>query len=257
MSDKRRPDPLFINSLEKGLLVLKAFTADTPEMALGEIATETGLSKSSVQRLCHTLHMLGYLHKDQTTKRFRPTLKYLDFTYSYLYSDTLVRLATPRLIDLGRKLLITVNLAELDGNDIVYTIRNPHTPAPYYTSLLGRRVPAILTTGGRVLLSYKTDDEVRSIIDSWDGENPLSMTGRIIDDRRKILEEIQLARKQGYCITESLSLSSSIINIAVPVLDGRGNPIAALHSPLPASEWDRERIVREILPHLAETASSI
>lgn len=257
MTETKRPDPLFINSLEKGLLVLKAFTPDSPEMTLGEIAEATGCSKSSVQRLCHTLHMLGYLQKDEKSKRFRPALKYLDFSWCYLHSDPLVRLATPRLIDLGMKLKITVNMAELDGTDIVFTIRNPHSRAPYYSTFLGRRVPAVLTTAGRVLLSFKSDEEVQEIIESWDGQNPLYLTNKVIDDRDKIMEEIQLARKQGYSITESLGASSSLINISVPVMDSRGNPIAAIQVPLLASEWDRERIVQEILPHMIETANSI
>ncbi len=236
---------------------MRAFTPESTEMTLGEIALKTELSKSSVQRLCHTLHELGYLQKEEKSKSFRPTLKYLDFSWSYLHSDQLVRLATPRLIDLGRKLKITVNLAELDGTDIVFTIRNPYNQAPYYSTFLGRRVPAVLTTPGRVLLSFKTDDEVRAIVDSWDGTNPLFLTYKVIDDRDKIFEEILLARKQGYCISESQGASSSLINIAVPVIDGRGNPLAAIQSPMAASEWDRERIVREVLPHLVEAANSI
>lgn len=257
MSNEKKSDPLFINSLEKGLSVLQAFSPENPEMSLGEIAQAAGCTKSSAQRLCHTLHLLGYLQKDEKTKHFSPTLKYLDFAWSYLHSDSLVRMATPRLIELGRKLQTTVNLAQLDGSDVVFTIRNPYHSAPYYSTFLGRRVPAVLTTPGRVLLAFKSDEEIQAIIDAWDGKNPLYLTNKVIDDRAMILEEILQARRQGYCITESLGTGGSMINISVPVLDARGNPVAALHAPLPASEWDKERIVKEMLPHLIEAAHSI
>lgn len=257
MKESSRQDPLFINSLEKGLIVLKAFTESSPEMTLGELSQETGITKSSAQRFCHTLTILGLLKKNEKTKRYRPTLKYLDFASCYLSSDHLVRLANSKLIELSRRFNITVNLAQLDGNDIVYSIRVPNSKAPHATTLLGSRRPAILTTGGRIILSYKTDDEINQIIDEWDGVNPMFLSQKVISDRSEILEEIRKARRQGYCFSEQRGGNHSLINVSVPILDGRGQPIAAVHSSLLTSEWNQEKAIKELLPHLIETANSI
>lgn len=49
-------------------------------MGLGEIAAVSGLDKSTVQRVTHTLHRLGYLEKSAETRRFSLGKKLLDDT---------------------------------------------------------------------------------------------------------------------------------------------------------------------------------
>ena len=116
------PHPLFVNSLEKGLRVLLAFGASHPEMGVTEIAARTGLDKSAAQRFSNTLCALGYLAKNPRTRRYRPAIKCLDFAQAYLWTDALLKIASPRLIELGGRLGETVNLARIDGPDIVYEI---------------------------------------------------------------------------------------------------------------------------------------
>src|SRR5687767_5500430 len=55
MNDEERPDLLFNQSLEKGLAVLSAFGATRRTMTLADVAAATGMSKSSAQRMVHTL----------------------------------------------------------------------------------------------------------------------------------------------------------------------------------------------------------
>src|SRR5438128_2735940 len=56
-------DPLFNQSLEKGLEVLRAFSAVHRTLTLSEVAGLTGMTKSSAQRTVHTLESLGYIDK--------------------------------------------------------------------------------------------------------------------------------------------------------------------------------------------------
>jgi DNA-binding IclR family transcriptional regulator len=58
-TELQRPDPLFNQSLEKGLEVLRAFNAVHRTLTLAELAELTGMTKSSAQRTVHTLERLG------------------------------------------------------------------------------------------------------------------------------------------------------------------------------------------------------
>ena len=73
-------DPLFNQSLEKGLAVLRAFDATHRTMTLADIAVAAGMNKASAQRTVHTLQVLGYIGKHPQTRRFRLPVSYTHLT---------------------------------------------------------------------------------------------------------------------------------------------------------------------------------
>ncbi|SFU26311.1 IclR helix-turn-helix domain-containing protein [Paraburkholderia aspalathi] len=88
-----RDNPLFVQVLEKGIDVLRSFTAQRKTMTLGEIAEVTSLSKSSVQRLVFSLEAMGYIAKHAKTHRFHLTPQVMAIGYNYLAADSLVDVA--------------------------------------------------------------------------------------------------------------------------------------------------------------------
>src|SRR5688572_19818452 len=187
MSGREKQDTLFVASLEKGMRVMRAFDASRPELGLTEIAEIVGLDKSATQRLTNTLHKTGYLSKDPETRRFRPSLKFLELAFAYSWSDPLVQLAIPKLIELGRMLGERVNAARLDGSDIVYVIRIPTQFTSFPAMLVGRRVPALTTSSGRVLIANFSAEKRRQAVETW----PLAQaTPKTTMDRVAIASEI-------------------------------------------------------------------
>src|SRR5205823_12784407 len=61
---------LFVNSVEKAMIVLKAFDASKPRLTLSQIATLSDMDLSGAQRFTYTLVNLGYLRKDEATKTY-------------------------------------------------------------------------------------------------------------------------------------------------------------------------------------------
>ncbi|MEO7030286.1 MAG: helix-turn-helix domain-containing protein, partial [Acidobacteriaceae bacterium] len=53
-------DPNFMASLARGLLVIQAFTPQTPQMTISQISVRTGLSRAAVRRCLYTLSKLGF-----------------------------------------------------------------------------------------------------------------------------------------------------------------------------------------------------
>ena len=121
MSDHN--NPLFNQSLEKGLAVLRGFGAARRTMNLADIAQVAGISKSSAQRMIHTLEELGYVRKHPQSRRFQLTPKVMEIGYNYLAADILVDVANPYLAELNQITGETVNLTEPDGLDMVYVAR--------------------------------------------------------------------------------------------------------------------------------------
>lgn len=89
----------YVQSLARGLAVIRAFDADRPVMTLTEVASRTGLTRATARRFLHTLVELGYVRTDGKT--FALTAKVLQLGYAYLSGLSLPQLAQPHLEELS------------------------------------------------------------------------------------------------------------------------------------------------------------
>ncbi|WP_339488655.1 IclR family transcriptional regulator [Pseudomonas rhizophila] len=251
MSDN--PHPLFNQSLEKGLAVLRAFNASRRTMNLADIAQAAEINKSSAQRMIHTLEELGYVRKHPQTKRFQLTPKVMEIGYNYLAADTLVDVANPFLAELAQATGETTNLTEPDGLDMVYVAR---FVAPKFIPIhmpIGSRIPMYCTGSGRAFLSALPDDELTGALQASDRKRHTQYTLTEIDD---IIEQIETTRRRGYAINkEELFLGD--MSIAAPIIGSQGLPVAAVHVVVPSSRWTMEEAERKLAPAVIECARAI
>jgi IclR family transcriptional regulator, pca regulon regulatory protein len=62
----------FVQSVERGLAVIRAFTADRPSLTVSEIAHEIGLTRTPVRRFVLTLDGLGYVQGNSNRFQLTP-----------------------------------------------------------------------------------------------------------------------------------------------------------------------------------------
>jgi IclR family pca regulon transcriptional regulator len=148
--DERGGD--FVQSLARGLAAIRAFDAEHPAQTLSDVARRAGVSRAAARRLLHTLVELGYASTDGRLFRLRP--KVLELGFSYLHGTGLWGAAQPPMVELVERIHESCSAAVLDGEDIVYVARVPtRTRIMSITLGLGSRLPAHLTSMGRVLLA--------------------------------------------------------------------------------------------------------
>ncbi len=246
-------NPLFVSSLAKAVKVLYAFGGNKSRLTATEIARASGLDSSAAQRFIFSLRMLGFLDRDERTKRYKLSARLLDFAYLFLRSDPVVAVAHPHLVELARASGEDVNLSILDEADVIYVARVLRRNARVLPSLVGGRMPSFCTSNGRVLLAHLEPGMAAQIIRSAD-RRPL--TRATIVDPRLILERIAEAREQGYCIVEGES-ERDVVSVAVPIIDVEGRPVAAINTPLVKGTRNRSSIQRELIPGLRRTAEVI
>ncbi|MDT8904826.1 transcriptional regulator, IclR family [Pseudomonas sp. NFACC32-1] len=247
------PHPLFNQSLEKGLAVLRAFNASRRTMNLADIAQAAAINKSSAQRMIHTLEELGYVRKHPQTKRFQLTPKVMEIGYNYLAADTLVDVANPFLAELAQATGETTNLTEPDGLDMVYVAR---FVAPKFIPIhmpIGSRIPMYCTGSGRALLSALPDDELTAVLHASERKRHTQYTLTAVDD---IIEQIETTRRRGYA-TNKEELFLGDMSIAAPIIGSQGLPVAAVHVVVPSSRWTMEEAERKLAPAVIECARAI
>ncbi|WP_193370368.1 IclR family transcriptional regulator [Pelagibius marinus] len=248
-----KQNTLFVGSLAKGLRVLEAFDEEHQALSLADLSRLMGMDKSATQRLTNTLHMTGYLLKDEATKRFRPSHKFLEMAYAYSWSDPVVQLAMPKLIELSGRLGETVNMAEFSGSDIVYVIRIPCQRTGFGATLVGRRLPALSTSSGRAMLAALPPAERKICIKNW----PIrKATAQTILDRAAIARIIDEAAEKGFAIAQGEFMINEI-GVAAPVIGADGRPVATVQCSVSAYHWTPKKVEREIVPLLLDTANAI
>jgi IclR family transcriptional regulator, pca regulon regulatory protein len=241
----------FVQSLERGLAVIRAFGADDPELTLSDVARRTGLTRAAARRFLLTLCDLGYVRTDG--KQFALTPRVLDLGYAFLSSLTLPEVAEPHLERLAAELRESSSVSVLDGDEIVYVGRVPTSRIMRVAINVGTRFPAYATSMGRVLLAGLSDDALAAYL-ARAGIRPL--TPRAIDNAGDLARELDRVREQGWALVDQ-ELEEGLRSIAAPVHDASGRTIAAVNVSAHASRVSTEDVRATLLPPLLETARRI
>lgn len=244
-------DRLFVEALWRGFRVLEAFSQAPRPMSLSEIAALSGLDKSGVQRIVHTLVQCGYLERQ--SEGVALGRKLLDRSFDYLRSNPIIQQAVPILADLRRTIKERVDLSLFDDLSMLYVVRMQSKRDTFYAHLVGRRVPTFCSSGGRSVLSHLPDDRVMDILLRSDRRKYTPRTTVEIDE---ILARIEQVRTSGY----SLALEEVLVGeiaVAAAVLDHSGAPIGAIHVAASLAEWEPEDFVARAGPLVTAAAAGL
>ena len=157
----------FVQSLERGLAVIRSFDGDNPELTLSDVSRRTGLTRAAARRFLLTLVELGYVHHDGRAFSLRPSV--LDLGFAYLSSMGLPEVAMPHMETLVTTVQESSSMSVLDGDSIVYIARVPTRRRIMTVAIaVGTRFPAYATSMGRVLLAGLAPDDLDAAIAGLD-----------------------------------------------------------------------------------------
>ena len=241
----------FVQSLERGLSVIRAFDAEHPELTLSDVARATGLTRAAARRFLLTLCDLGYVRSDG--RRFALTARVLELGYAYLSALTLPEVAEPHLEQLVAEVRESSSLSVLDGDDIVYVARVPTSRIMRVAISVGTRFPAYATSMGRVLLGGLSDDDLTAYLERVD-LRPL--TARTLATEAELRGELARIRAQGWALVDQ-ELEEGLRSVAAPIHDRDGRVVAAVNVSAHASRATKDVVRKTLLPPLLETAARI
>jgi IclR family transcriptional regulator, pca regulon regulatory protein len=247
-----------IQSVARALAILELFNERRPYLSTTEIAELTALNRATAYRFCQTLLSLGYL-EEVAPRRFRPGLKAVSLARAALSSRELPDLALPYLRELRETTGETVNMALLDGADVVYVSRLLSHHLLALRLFVGSRLPVYASSLGRAMLAFLSDDEVQDLLS---GMTFTKFTRHTIVDRQALLAELHRIRARGYAINDQ-ELVLGIRGIAAPIFGVGGRPIAAVNlsiaHPLPVKEIEVEfaALLLETVRAITELATQL
>jgi IclR family pca regulon transcriptional regulator len=246
-----RRDTDFVQSLQRGLAVIRAFDSERPALTLSEVAHATGLARAAARRFLLTLVELGYMRTED--RRFMLTPKVLELGHAYLSSLTLPEISLPYLRDFVAEVRESSSLAVLDGDHIVYIARVPAKRIMSVSISVGTRFPAYATSLGRVLIAGRDEAWVKDFLANAALE---PITARTITDPKRLGAEIARVRGQGWAMVDQ-ELEEGIRSLAAPIHDATGRVVAAVNASAHASRWSVDAMLEQLLPRLLEAAAAI
>ncbi len=241
----------YVQSLERGLAVIRAFGADTPSLTLSEVARATGLTRAATRRFLLTLGDLGYVRSDG--RRFELTARVLELGYAFLSSLSLPEVAEPHLERLVAEVHESSSVSVLDGDDIVYVARVPTARIMRVSINVGTRFPAYATSMGRVMLAGLPAGELDACLARVQLRR---LSARTITREAALREELDRVRTQGWAMVDQ-ELEEGLRSVAAPIRDRAGRVVAAVNLSAHASRTPAEAMRRDMLPPLLATAERI
>ena len=241
----------FVQSLARGLAVLRAFDGEHAALNIAGIAARARMSRAAARRLILTLEHLGYVRASGRDYTLGPRV--LELGFGYIGSHRLTDVAQPLLEALAHRIQFSCSLAVLDGQSIVYVLRVPVQRLMTVALGAGARLPAYCASMGRVLLAGLAPPEAAAWIEAC---RPVAHTQHTITDPRRLQQLIEAARSQGHAYVEQ-ELELGLCSIAVPVLDRDARVIAALNASMPFHDDVRRQALGRVLPELRSTAAEL
>ena len=244
-------------SLERGLAILSSFHSERALIGVSELSRELELSRSTAHRYVATLAKLGYLQQDADSKRYRLGPKVLDLGFSAINSMDVREISAPYLRQLSDETGFTVNLAILDGPDVVY-IERCRTAGPGQREIdlnlhVGSRLPAYCTAMGKAILAFVPHERLEAIIERIEfvprGPNTLTSAAAF----RAELEKIRVS---GIAVNDE-ELAYGLRSIAAPIHSHAGEVVAALNLAVHRTMVSMDELIARYGPPVAQTARDI
>lgn len=241
----------YIQSLERGLQMIQAFSQQHRALTVTEAAKLTGLSRPAARRILLTLEHLGFA--ESTNGVYSLTARTLSLGFAYLSSNNSWSIAHPFMREFVNKTGESCSISILDDIDILYVARISAKRIMSINLDVGSRLPAYATSMGHVLLAYLPEAELEKYLDAFELNK---FTDKTITDKEELKKVLDDVRQKAWGGVDQ-QFEDGLRSIAVPIRDGNGKVIAAINCSVHAGRVSKKVLREEFLPVLKECADNI
>lgn len=230
--------------------IIEILAVSDHPMSLTEIVTESGISKTTVYRLLHTLHERHYVEKD-SNNCYRIGIKLIETASNHINRLELQTESKPVLATLREGLNLAAHLGILDGMNVVYVEKLDLYPTTRLYTQIGYRSPAYCSSMGKCMLSSLSGEDLDEILFHFKFEQ---FTPNTITSAAELKQYLKKVRKQGYAMDDQEYMTGHRC-IGAPVFDYRGDVIASISASGPITQLTDEKVdyvIKEVKRAAAE-----
>ncbi len=247
-------DSRYVQSVERVFNILEIMAGEGAPITVTELAEKVHLKISTVHRLLSTLLHRGYVEQEEDNK-YRLGLKLMEIGNSVLYYSDIRTVARPFLEELMDRCNETVNLAILDGTDVVYIdqVESKNLIIVKMLAQVGNRGPVHCTSSGKALVAFLPEDKVEETIAKLD---LAKYTNETITDLENLRKELKRVREDGYAVDWG-EREEHVRCIAAPIFDHDGRAIASISISGPSTRITTYYMKNELVDLIQDTAKRL
>jgi DNA-binding IclR family transcriptional regulator len=226
----------FIQSLDRGLLILQSVAQSKQPVSLGEFADLLKIDRSSAFRLAQTLRRRGFLACPAGRKDYILGPAMWTLSHQYDWSNMLVRVAHQQLKSIANELNETAHLAVREGKNALF-IDSAHTNHIIAVAgQSGELVPLYCTAHGKALLADADERELKSQF----GAGPLTKhTSSTISTIKALAAECKAIRTRGFA-TDEAEYNLGMRCVAAPIRLEDGSIVGSIGISAPETRFPKE-----------------
>ena len=237
-----------IQVLDRAFCILEALCKSRNGMSIQQLCEETGMNKSTVHRLLHSMMKWNYVRRAIDAPIYCAGMRICELGEEIQSNFDIIAAARPILDRLSEQVGATVHLANWEDGKITYIYKAENRASSVcMTSRVGIRRPMYCTSVGKAILSTLPDSEIERI---WDSREVQVFTPFTITKKSVLMEELCRSRQCGYALdNEENELGICCIGTAIP--DRKSRPVYAISISLPVSMAREDRRLSMIEPLLS------
>lgn len=240
-----------LSSVGTAIALLKSFSADEQELGVTELSRKLGVAKSTVHRLARTLIADGLLEQNPDNEKYCLGLALFGLGALVRRRMNLSSEARQDLFALRNATGETVQLAILDGAEIMFVYNLESTQAIRVNSDIGVRKPAFCTASGRAILAFQSEEAVAAVLDSGLARRTPKTEVEPARVHRLLVE----VKSRGYAIEDEES-EAGMRAIAAPVRGAGGVVVGSVAVAGPVQRLSKETLAK-FAPEVIRTAEAI
>lgn len=241
-------------SLRRAAPLMRAIAQDAAGGAsIGDLLLRTGLPRPTVYRVLDTLAAVGWIERDETTRRYYLGREMIALGAAAAARHPIERLAAPALAQLAAEIGQTTYLMVRAGLDAVCVARHESRNAVQALVLkVGGRVPMGRGSSTLAMMAAMPEAEAEDLIVR---NRPRYRASVPPLEEAAVRRQLADARKRGFASHDGMFVPG-MSGIAVAIRDGAGQPIAGISTAF-VTEWLNESQRATCARRLAETAAQV
>ncbi len=246
-----------VRGLIRGLELLRALNALGEGRATSnELSMRTGLHRTTVRRLLETLIDEGFVRRSESDSSYRLTLKVRELSEGFTDAEWISAVATPVMGELLQKVVWPSDLSTPSGDALlIRETTHRFSPLSFHRSMVGRRLPFLLTASGRAYFAYCSEEEREDILQLLRAND--DEQSRLAKDARYIANLVKRVRDDGFGSNHGdWGKEQKIGAIAMPIVH-ENRVLAALNVVYLARALSTDQAVKKYAPALREAVTKI
>jgi DNA-binding IclR family transcriptional regulator len=230
-------EPTPVKSAFRALQVLELLTSEGSPLSFPELQQKLGYPKASLHALLRTLAGARWIDLDPAARRYILGRRVWEAGVAYTKMLPLESLARPFMERVRDETTETVQLAVLDGFEVLYIAKVDGEHMLRLDSSVGLRLLPHATGVGKVLLADVSDERLTA----WLAQRRLERyTPHTITEPVKLMKELQEVRRKGYA-TDREERTLGAACLAVAIHNQTGAVVAAMSVSAPAVRFGRNQ----------------